>query len=116
LRPGDSSEPIAPLPSRYAGQIQAGLKDPRRPASLMHACIAVSLMAGVRPEEARAIGWEEDVDLDGVLVWPRRIASPASPQVHPAGRCSDSSAVGIVAHLNTAMRLAGRSVAARWRI
>ena len=22
-------------------------------------------MAGVRPEEARAIGWEEDVDLDG---------------------------------------------------
>jgi hypothetical protein len=44
---------------------QAGLKDPRRPASLMHACIAVSLMAGVRPEEARAIVWEEDVDLDG---------------------------------------------------
>jgi integrase len=30
----------------------------------MHACIVVSLMAGVRPEEARAIGWEEDVDLD----------------------------------------------------
>jgi hypothetical protein len=28
-------------------------------------CIVVSLMAGVRPEEARAIGWEEDVDLDG---------------------------------------------------
>ena len=43
----------------------AGLKDPRRPASLMHACIVVSLMAGVRPGEARAIGWEEDVDLDG---------------------------------------------------
>jgi hypothetical protein len=31
----------------------------------MDACIVVSLMAGVRPEEARAIGWEEDVDLDG---------------------------------------------------
>ena len=28
---------------------QAGLKDPRRPASLMHAYIVVSLMAGVRP-------------------------------------------------------------------
>ena len=42
-----------------------GLKDPRRPASLVHAYIVVSLMAGVRPEEARAIGWEEDVDLDG---------------------------------------------------
>ena len=42
-----------------------GLKDPRRPASLMHAYIVVSLMAGVRPEEARAIGWEENVNLDG---------------------------------------------------
>jgi hypothetical protein len=31
----------------------------------MHAYILVSLMAGVRPEEARAIGWGEDVDLDG---------------------------------------------------
>ena len=31
----------------------------------MHAYIVVSLMAGVRPEEARVIGWEEDVDLDG---------------------------------------------------
>jgi hypothetical protein len=31
----------------------------------MHAYIIVSLMAGVRPEEARAIEWEEDVDLDG---------------------------------------------------
>jgi integrase len=44
----------------------AGLKDPRRPASLMHAYIAVSLMAGVRPEEARAIRWREDVALQGV--------------------------------------------------
>jgi hypothetical protein len=33
----------------------------------MYACIVVSLMAGVRPEEARAIGWEQDVDLDGDL-------------------------------------------------
>jgi hypothetical protein len=31
----------------------------------MHAYIVVSLMVGVRPEEARAIGLEEDVDLDG---------------------------------------------------
>jgi hypothetical protein len=43
----------------------AGLKDPRRSASLMHAYIVVSLMAGVRAEEARAIGWEQDVDEDG---------------------------------------------------
>jgi len=46
-------------------QLHPGLKDPRRPASLMHAYIAVSLMSGVRPEEARAIGWEQDVNLDG---------------------------------------------------
>jgi integrase len=46
-------------------ELHGGLKDPRRPASLLHACIVVSLMAGVRPEEARAIGWEQDVDLDG---------------------------------------------------
>ncbi len=31
----------------------------------MHAYIVMSLMAGVRPEEARAIGWQEDVHLDG---------------------------------------------------
>jgi integrase len=31
----------------------------------MHARIVVGLMAGVRPEEARAIGWEEDADLGG---------------------------------------------------
>ena len=28
-------------------------------------CIVVSLMTGLRPEEARASSWEEDVDLDG---------------------------------------------------
>jgi len=31
----------------------------------MHACVVVSLMAGVRPEEARTIGRAEDIDLDG---------------------------------------------------
>jgi integrase len=46
-------------------ELHAGLKDPRRPAALMHAYITVSLMAGMRPEEARAIGWEDDVALDG---------------------------------------------------
>jgi hypothetical protein len=30
----------------------------------MHAYITVSLMAGMRPEEARAIGWEGDVPLN----------------------------------------------------
>jgi hypothetical protein len=51
--------------SRPVLELHGGLKDPRRPASLMHAYIVVSLMAGVRPEEARAIGWEQDVHLDG---------------------------------------------------
>jgi site-specific recombinase XerD len=46
-------------------ELPGGLKDPRRPASLMHAYITVSLMAGVRPEEARAISWRHDVGLDG---------------------------------------------------
>jgi hypothetical protein len=36
-----------------------------RIAWLIHAYVVVSLMAGVRPEEALAIGWEEDVDLHG---------------------------------------------------
>jgi hypothetical protein len=51
--------------SRPVLELHGGLQDSRRPASLMHAYIVVSLLAGVRPEEARAIGWEQDVDLDG---------------------------------------------------
>ena len=38
--------------------------------------IAVSLMAGVRPEQARAIDWEQDVDLDGN---PPSVAVPRGP-------------------------------------
>jgi hypothetical protein len=56
---------IVTVRSRPVLELHGGLKDPRRPASLMHAYIVVSLMAGMRPEEARAIGWEQDVDLDG---------------------------------------------------
>jgi hypothetical protein len=67
----------------------AGLTDPRRPAALMHACIVVSLMAGVRLEEARAIGWEQDVDLDGnppsvaVLRADRAGGDTKTPEVPP---------------------------------
>ena len=43
----------------------AGLKDPRCLSSLMYAYIGASSMAGVRPEEARASSWDEDIDLDG---------------------------------------------------
>ena len=72
-------------------ELHPGLKDPRRPASLMHAYIAVSLMSGVRPEEARAIGWEEDVDLDGdppsVAVLRADRAGETSRPRNPAARC-----------------------------
>jgi hypothetical protein len=68
-----------------------GLKDPRRPASLMHAYIVVSLMAGVRPEEARAIGWEEDVDLDGD---PPSVAVLRADRARPAYRPTPSARPG----------------------
>ena len=45
-------------------ELRPGLKDVRRPAELMHAYIVLSLLAGLRTEEARALRWA-DVDLDG---------------------------------------------------
>ena len=50
-------ERAAPAAGTTGTEAAYRLKDPRRPASLMHACIVMSLMAGVRPEEAQAIGW-----------------------------------------------------------
>jgi hypothetical protein len=49
-------ERAAPTAGTTGTEAADRLKDPRRPASLMHACIVMSLMAGVRPEEAQAIG------------------------------------------------------------
>jgi integrase len=45
-------------------ELRPGLKDVRRPAGLMHAYIVLSLLAGIRTEEARALRWAH-VDLDG---------------------------------------------------
>jgi len=45
-------------------ELRPGLKDVRRPAALMHAYIVLSLLAGIRTEEARALRWTH-VDLDG---------------------------------------------------
>src|SRR5690349_8934432 len=45
-------------------ELRPGLKDVRRPAELMHAYITLSLLAGIRTEEARALRWSH-VDLDG---------------------------------------------------
>ncbi len=45
-------------------ELRPGLKDVRRPAALMHASIVLSLLCGLRTEEARALRWAH-VDLDG---------------------------------------------------
>jgi integrase len=45
-------------------ELHPGLKDVRRPAALMYAYIVLSLLIGVRTEEARALRWHH-VDLDG---------------------------------------------------
>ena len=45
-------------------ELRPGLKDVRRPAELMHAYIVLSLLCGLRTEEARALRWAH-VDLDG---------------------------------------------------
>ena len=45
-------------------ELRPGLKDVRRPPELMHAYIALSLLTGIRTEEARALRWAH-VDLDG---------------------------------------------------
>ena len=45
-------------------ELRPGLKDVRRPAELMHSYITLSLLCGLRTEEARALRWAH-VDLDG---------------------------------------------------
>jgi integrase len=45
-------------------ELRPGLKDVRRPTELMHAYITLSLLCGLRTEEARALRWAH-VDLDG---------------------------------------------------
>ena len=45
-------------------ELRPGLKDARRPAELMHAYIVLSLLAGIRTEEARALHWTH-INLNG---------------------------------------------------
>ena len=45
-------------------ELRPGLKDVRRPAVLMYAYIVLSLLVGLRTEEARALTWDH-VSLDG---------------------------------------------------
>jgi integrase len=55
-------------------ELRPGLKDVRRPAELMYAYIDLSLLVGLRTEEARALRWDH-LDLDG--------DPDASPSVPP---------------------------------
>ena len=45
-------------------ELRSGLKDVRRPAAVMYAYIVLSLLVGVRTEEARALRWDH-LNLDG---------------------------------------------------
>jgi integrase len=63
-------------------ELRPGLKDVRRPAELMHAYITLSLLTGIRTEEARALRWAH-VDLDGDTA-----ARPRCRRTWPCGdRC-----------------------------
>jgi integrase len=57
-------------------ELHPGLKDVRRPAELMYAYIVLSLLVGVRTEEARALRWDH-VNLDG----DPRVDPPVPPHV-----------------------------------
>jgi integrase len=66
-------------------ELHPGLKDVRRPATLMHAYIVLSLLVGIRTEEARALRWQH-VDLagdpDAVPPVPPHVAVWRSVRVH----------------------------------
>jgi integrase len=66
-------------------ELHPGLKDVRRPAALMYAYIVLSLLVGVRTEEARALCWNH-LDLDGnpdaVPPVPPHVAVWRSVRVH----------------------------------
>ena len=82
-------------------ELHPGLKNVRRPATLMHAHVVLSLLAGLRTEEARALSWQH-VNLDGdpqakpavppnVAVW-RSVRSTARPR--PSGHAARSPCPG----------------------
>ncbi len=62
-------------------ELRPGLKDVRRPAALMYAYIVLSLLVGVRTEEARALRWDH-VDLHADAGVPPHVAVWRSVRVH----------------------------------
>src|SRR5712691_11697251 len=73
-------------------ELRPGLKDVRRPAELMYAYIVLSLMVGVRTEEARAMNNSSPVQDGRTLGWcSQRISGlPSTPGT--SGRCSSGYA------------------------
>jgi integrase len=66
-------------------ELRPGLKDVRRPAELMYAYIVLSLLVGVRTEEARALRWDHvhlDGDLGATPAVPPHVAVWRSVRVH----------------------------------
>jgi integrase len=64
LTPGQAAAVITAARTLPVMELRPGLKDVRRPATPMHAYIMLSLTAGIRTEEARALQWAH-VELDG---------------------------------------------------
>jgi integrase len=62
-------------------ELRPGLKDVRRPAALMYAYIVLSLLVGVRTEEARALRWDH-VNLHADAPVPPHVAVWRSVRVH----------------------------------
>jgi integrase len=66
-------------------ELHPGLKDVRRPAVLMYAYIVLSLLVGVRTEEARALRWHHvhlEGDSDATPAVPPHVAVWRSVRVH----------------------------------
>ncbi len=61
---GESALESGIASSSPAMESHPGLKDARRPVVLMYAFIVLSLLAGLRTEEARALSWQH-MSLDG---------------------------------------------------
>jgi integrase len=64
LTPDQALAVIAAARSLPIIELRPGLKDVRRPPTMMYAYVVLSLLVGVRTEEARALRWQY-VNLDG---------------------------------------------------
>lgn len=102
-------------------ELRPGLKDVRRPAELMHAYIVLSLLSGLRTEEARALRWAH-VDLDGdpaasppvpphIAVW-RSVRGHGDTKTGRSRRTLGLPAVAVQALLAWAGSQAGERLAA----